>query len=85
MQPNSFLYVWYCGEDSILDNDCDHVYKNTVFYLILGKFCNLLARLPELTRLCVVGKDQLTQRQMAGDVPQYSLLSELLKGDAAIA
>ena len=44
----------------------------------------LLTRLPELTRTCNLAKELLTTRQAAGEVPQYSLLSELLKGDIVV-
>ena len=77
-----YMYIQICMSMYGLFTVCT---LTSVTSNVSGKFCNLLARLPELTRLCVVGKDQLTQRQLAGDVPQYSLLSELLKGDAAIA
>ena len=49
-----------------------------------GKHCHMLARLPELTRTCSLSKELLNSRQTAGEIPQFSLLSELLKGDAAV-
>ena len=45
-----------------------------------NKHCELLALISQLTRTCCIAKEQLTARQAAGDVPQFSLLSELLKG-----
>ena len=50
-----------------------------------SKFCQLLARLPELSRLSNIGKEILRSRQNQGDLPdKYSLLSELLKGDTVL-
>lgn len=46
-----------------------------------SKFGELLLRLPELERACQVGKDSLTTKQKAGDVPGFNLLMELLRGD----
>ena len=46
-----------------------------------NKFAEMLARLPELSRIAAIAKTQLAQRQAAGEVPAGSLLSELLKGD----
>ena len=49
-----------------------------------SKFCQILARLPELSRLSNIGKEILRSRQNQDDLPHYSLLSELLKGDAVL-
>ena len=49
-----------------------------------NKFCQLVSRLPELSRLSVQGKEILRARQSQGELPQYSLLSELLKGDVVV-
>lgn len=46
-----------------------------------SKFGELLLRLPELERACQVGKDSLTTKQKAGDMPSFNLLMELLRGD----
>nr|WCS71194.1 hormone receptor-like protein 39 [Pardosa pseudoannulata] len=46
-----------------------------------SKFGELLLRLPELERACQVGKDSLTTKQKAGDMPGFNLLMELLRGD----
>ena len=60
------------------------VYTTTHYPDKPNKYCELLARLAELPRTCNQGKDMLLQRQAQGDVPQFSLLSELLKGDIAV-
>ena len=60
------------------------VYSATHYLDKTNKFCELVTRLPELSRLCVLGKDILKTRQSQGDLPQYSLLSELLKGDTVV-
>lgn len=49
-----------------------------------NKTCEMLACLPALSRMCMLGKEQLGQRQIAGEMSQCSLFSELLKGDVAV-
>ena len=49
-----------------------------------NKACHLLAKLAELSRTCVLAKEQLLPYQTSGKVPQQSLLSELLKGEVAL-
>ena len=65
---------------------CEYLmlYTATHYSSKANKFCELIARLPELSRSCIQAKDILKQRQGLGDIPQYSLLSELLKGDAVV-
>ena len=60
------------------------VYSITHYPKSPNKHCEMMARLAELTRTCNLGKDQLSMRQAAGEVPQFSLLSELLKGDIVV-
>ena len=77
------------NEDVIRDYQervCEALLIHTITHYphIPNKHCELLARLPELTRTCVLAKDQLNARQAAGEVPQFSLLSELLKGDIVV-
>lgn len=60
------------------------VYSCTHYPQHLNKHAELLTRLPELTRTCNLAKELLSTRQAAGEVPQYSLLSELLKGDIVV-
>ena len=60
------------------------VYSITHYPQHLNKHAELITRLPELTRTCNIAKEALNIRQAAGEVPQYSLLSELLKGDIAV-
>ena len=59
-------------------------YTTTHYPKCPQKFSRLLALLPQLSRCCILGKEQLNKRQEAGEVPPYSLLSELLKGDSAM-
>lgn len=61
-----------------------HLYMNQHYPTQPNKLYQLLACLPELTRTCLLAKEQLTARQAAGEVPHYSLLSELLKGDITV-
>lgn len=49
-----------------------------------NKVCEMLACLPALSRMCILGKEQLGRRQVAGEMQQCSLFSELLKGDVAV-
>ena len=60
------------------------IYTTTHYPDKPNKFCELLARLAELSRTVVQGKELLRARQAQGDVPQCSLLSELLKGDVVV-
>ena len=60
------------------------IYSATHYLNKPNKYCELLTRLPELSRLSTLGKDILKTRQSQGDLPQYSLLSELLKGDSVV-
>ncbi|XP_076316367.1 nuclear hormone receptor FTZ-F1 beta-like [Tachypleus tridentatus] len=46
-----------------------------------SKFGELLLRIPELERVCQVGKEPLVGKQRGGDVPSFHLLLELLRGD----
>ena len=60
------------------------VYSITHFPHLPNKHCELLCRLTELTRTCSLAKDLLNARQVVGEVPPFSLLSELLKGDIIV-
>lgn len=57
------------------------IYSSTHYSNNPNKACQLLARVSELTRLAILGRDTLKARQAQGEIPLYSLLSELLKGD----
>ena len=56
------------------------VHSLTHYPSLPHKHADQLTRLAELTRTCALGRELLKARQAAGEVPQFSLLSELLKG-----
>jgi hypothetical protein len=65
-------------------SDALMIYTTTHYPDKPNKYCELLARIAELSRTVVQGKELLRNRQAQGDVPQCSLLSELLKGDVVV-
>lgn len=91
----SFLFVVISDVRNLKDEEIireyqDHlcealmVYTSSHYQHRPEKLCQMLATLPEISRTCLISKDLLTQRQNAGDIPQLSLLSELLKGDITV-
>ena len=60
------------------------IYTSTHYPQKANKFCEMLVRLTELSRTCVLGKEVLNQRHSSGDISPHSLLSELLKGDIVV-
>ena len=60
------------------------IYTTTHYPDKPNKFCELLARLAEMSRTVVLGKEVLRKRQAEGEIPSCSLLSELLKGDVVV-
>lgn len=57
------------------------LYSSTHYRANPNKACELMARVAEITRLAITARDTLKARQNQGEVPLFSLLSELLKGD----
>ena len=62
-----------------------HLYMRQHYPGQPNKLYQVLACLADLTRTCMLAKEHLTARQAAGEVPHYSLLSELLKGDITVS
>ena len=77
-------------DESLVRQHQDHVtealmiYTNTHYPQKPNKFCEMLVRLTELSRTCVLGKELLNQRHSSGEISPHSLLSELLKGDIVV-
>uniref|UniRef100_T1JNK8 NR LBD domain-containing protein n=1 Tax=Strigamia maritima TaxID=126957 RepID=T1JNK8_STRMM len=46
-----------------------------------SKFGELLLRIPELKRTCLIGKESLSVKHREGEVPSFNLLIELLRGE----
>ena len=57
------------------------VYTTTHYPKFPNKFGELLLKLPEVARTCLLAKDILNEKLKAGEIAPFSLLSELLKGD----
>merc|ERR1712038_1674893 len=57
-------------------------YTTAQYPSLPSKFGELLLRMPELHRVCQVGKEMLCPRQSVnGETPGFNLLMELLRGD----
>jgi len=56
-------------------------YTTNNYLTMPSKFGELLLRIPELQRVCQVGKEMLCPRQQTGEPAGFNLLMELLRGD----
>jgi len=64
--------------DAFVSYTCEH------YTFLPYKVSQLLAKLPELSRTCLLAKELLEPHQRSGKVPTQSLLNELLRGDAGM-
>ncbi|XP_013419762.1 nuclear hormone receptor FTZ-F1 beta-like [Lingula anatina] len=66
-------------------NEALLTYTSTHFPEMPTKFGELLLRIGELTQTAVIAKEQLVRKHMAGTIPTFSLLTELIKGDSILS
>ncbi|XP_070532312.1 uncharacterized protein [Ptychodera flava] len=49
-----------------------------------NKFAELIVRISEIERICLIVKELLMLKQLTGDVPEINLLSELMEGSSKV-